>query len=222
MTACLYITRSSPEPSPPPLKRRRISAPSPHRFHHLSPPLLSTLTSSSAHDLPSTSSVSSLRIYSWNINGIGPFLPPSLPPITNFLKPASGSNTSSKPTPPEPSLQAKPKRWKWPHILCLQEVKIAPTDTKTQASIRRVVNTPLDPDDENNPNRHLYDAHFYLSRDQHNVTDLEGKVYNVYTLIRRDMPDPFYENSRMGSQRTSVASRDSATGTCGCECLRSQ
>lgn len=132
----------------------------------------------------------SLHIYSWNINGIGPFLPPSTPPITNFLKPASGSNTSSKSAPRGPSLRANLKRWNWPQILCLQEVKIAPTDEQTQNSVRRVVNAPLDPDDENDSHGHLYDAYFCLPRDKYNATGFGGKVYGVCTLIRHDVPEP--------------------------------
>lgn len=177
----------SPELSPPPLKRRRISGPPPQQTHHPQP---SSLPSISAHDLPSTSTADSLRIYSWNINGIGPFLPPSTLPITNFLKPPSGLKISSKSGPPRPSLRANLKRWEWPHILCLQEVKIAPTDTKTQNCVRRIVNTPLDSDDENDSDGHLYDACFCLPRDKYNATGFGGKLYGVCTLIRRDVPEP--------------------------------
>lgn len=180
----------SPEVSPPPLKRRRISGPHPHHSPHPSPPLPSSPPSLAPYDLPSTSAVDTLHIYSWNINGIGPFLPPSTPPITDFLKPASGSNTCSKAAPPGPSLRAHLKRWKWPHIVCLQEVKIARADMKTQTSVRRVVNTPLDSEDESDGDRHLYDAHFCLPRDRYNATGFGGKVYGVCTLVRRDVPAP--------------------------------
>ena len=177
----------SPEVSPPPLKRRRISGPS---LERIPPPLPSSPPSLPAFVLHSTALADSFYIYSWNINGIGPFLPPSTLPITNFLKPASSSKISSKFIAFGPSLRANLKRWKWPHILCLQEVKIAPTDTKTQASVRRVVNSPLDSTDENSSSRDLYDAHFCLPRDRHNATGFGGKVYGVCTLIRRDVPEP--------------------------------
>ncbi|KAL9074120.1 MAG: hypothetical protein Q9161_002530 [Pseudevernia consocians] len=179
----------SPEVSPPPFKRRRISGPPPQQSHHSSPPLSSPPPSTS-----STPTLDNLRIYSWNINGISPFLPPSTPPITNFLTPASSSTPPSKPPPPRPSLRANLKSWNWPHILCLQEVKIAPTDTKTPTAVRRTVNTPLDTDDENETDhdrpRRLYDAHFCLPRDPHNATGFGGKVYGVCTLVRRDVPAP--------------------------------
>ncbi|CAD6589454.1 MAG: hypothetical protein ASARMPREDX12_003839 [Alectoria sarmentosa] len=177
----------STEISPPPLKRRRISELHPPRIHPPSPPIPSSPPPLSAHDPPSTSTADSLRIYSWNINGIRPFLPPSTPPITTFLKPAPASTASSKPAPLGPSLRENLKRWKWPHVLCLQEVKIAPTDIKTQSSLRRVVNAPLDSDDENDSERHLYDAHFCLPRDKYNDIGFGGKVYGVCTLLRRDV-----------------------------------
>ena len=60
---------------------------------------------------------------------------------------------------------------------------------KTQTSVRRVVNK-LDSDDENDDNRHLYNAYFCLPRDKYNATGFGGKVYGVCTLIRRDVPDP--------------------------------
>ena len=177
----------SPEVSPPPLKRRRISGPS---LERIPPPLPSSPPPLPAFALYPTALTDSFYIYSWNINGIGPFLHPSTLPITNFLKPASSSKISSKSIAFGPSLRANLKRWKWPHILCLQEVKIALPDTKTQASVRRVVNTPLDSNDENSSSRHLYDAHFGLPRDRHNATGFGGKVYGVCTLIRRDVPEP--------------------------------
>ena len=61
---------------------------------------------------------------------------------------------------------------------------------KTQTSVRRVVNTPLDSNDENDRIRHLYDAYFCLPRDKHNATGFGGKVYGVCTLLRRDVPEP--------------------------------
>ena len=65
-------------------------------------------------------------------------------------------------------------------------MKIAPTDEKTQATLRRIVNASLDSTDEG---RYLYDAHFSLPRDKHNATGFGGKVYGVCTLLRRDVPN---------------------------------
>ncbi|KAM0805985.1 Endonuclease/exonuclease/phosphatase, partial [Usnea florida] len=172
--------------SPPPLKRRRISDTPPQQPHpspHSPPTPPPPIPTSNA---PSPSSQTTLRIFSWNINGIHPFLPPSTPPITAFLKPTS---PSSNPLPPPPSLRANLKRWTWPHILCLQEVKIAPADTTTRPAIQRAINKPLDQADQTDPHRPLYDAHFCLPQDKYNATGFGGKVYGVCTLVRRDVPD---------------------------------
>lgn len=150
LPACPDRRMPSPGVSPPPLKRLRTrisGSPQPPHTHPLSPPPPSSPPSISTHDV---STADSLHIYSWNINGIGPFLPPSsTPPITNFLKPASAAEPAPPPPPPpppppsRPSLRPNLKRWEWPRILCLQEVKIAPADAKTQASVRRVVKHAL-------------------------------------------------------------------------------
>lgn len=169
-----------PEISPPPLKRRRISASVPTTSKSV--PALPT----TSHNDPDESSLTSLHIYSWNINGITPFLPPSTHKITDFLAPSSPS-TRSRSQAQQTSLRECLCRWSWPQIIALQEVKIALTDTKTLATVRRVVNTPLDSEDDLNSGRHLYDAHFCLPRDKHNATGFGGKVYGVCTLVRRDV-----------------------------------
>lgn len=154
--------------SPPPTKRPRISAPS-----VLAPSIPSRpFTRPDRH---------MLRIFSWNLNGIAPFLQPS---ITSFfskapineqklatgtchsdLKLENSKWLSSDPhlsrdylIAPEPviargtpSLAACLKRWMYPSVVCLQEVKIAPTDTKTQQAVRHAVkdcNPPTDRDKE--------------------------------------------------------------------------
>ncbi|KAK0508557.1 hypothetical protein JMJ35_008833 [Cladonia borealis] len=165
--------------SPPPLKRRRLSTPPPQTYPE--PSTSHTITPPPEHS--SAKLPTHLTIYSWNINGIQPFLPPQTTKITNILT----TPTPSKPPPNQPSLRACLRRWKWPHILALQEVKIAPTDTKTQSLIRRIINTPLDTDDEAASPHHLYDTYFCLPRDKHNATGFGGKIYGVCTLIRRDI-----------------------------------
>lgn len=115
LPACPDRRMPSPGVSPPPLKRLRTrisGSPQPPHTHPLSPPPPSSPPSISTHDV---STADSLHIYSWNINGIGPFLPPSsTPPITNFLKPASASRPAPPPPPSRPSLRANLKRWEWP------------------------------------------------------------------------------------------------------------
>lgn len=174
--------------SPPPLKRRRLSPPSSQE------PLSSGITS--PPDIPTPelgtdnqSPPKSLRVYSWNVNGITPFLPPTTQPITNFLR-ATSTTKTTKPAPSQPSLRSCLHRWTFPELVCLQEVKLAPSDTKTPNIIRRAINTPLATQEESLSKSQLYDAYFCLPRDKYNVTGFGGKVYGVCTLIRQDLsPD---------------------------------
>jgi len=69
----------------------------------------------------------------------------------------------------------------------LQEVKIAATDSKTQIAVKRVINAPLDSEDEDDNVRPLYDAYFCLPKDKYNATGFGGKLYGVCTLVRRSL-----------------------------------
>ncbi|KAL9130711.1 MAG: hypothetical protein Q9217_001190 [Psora testacea] len=165
----------SPDVSPPPLKRCRCT-----------PPAISStqaaVTSTAVLTAPIKPASRALRIFTWNINGIAPFLPTSTAKITSFLKAPPKHNPPS-----QPSLRACLRRWSWPDLVGLQEIKIAPTDVKRQASVRRIVNSPLDPDNPDNGNKYLYDTYFCLPRDKYNATGFGGKVYGVCTLVRRDV-----------------------------------
>ena len=70
-------------------------------------------------------------------------------------------------------------------MLCLQEVKIAAKDTKTQQAVARAVNLGNRAGDgpEDGP---AYSTHFCLPRDKYNAKGFGGKVYGVCTLVRRD------------------------------------
>lgn len=164
---------------------------------------------------------STLRILSWNINGIDPFLPASRvdqKAITNFFsstKTSSGLSQlcdgSGKSKLQQPSLRGCLRRWGWPHIVCLQEVKISRSDLKTQDVVRREVNYSQ-PTNAHNVSRDSdsegyslsikepakggrleegpqYSAHFSLPRDRHNARGPRGngKVYGVCTLVRSDI-----------------------------------
>ncbi|CAL8581523.1 hypothetical protein XPA_007212 [Xanthoria parietina] len=173
--------------SPPPLKRRRVTAPilpstSTTTSNSQQPPTFSRIPPS-----PSQSDLiqGNLRIYAWNINGIAPYLDQQ-PLINNFF-PTKSSTRSSTPPSSQPSLRACLQRWSFPHIVCLQEVKIAPSDTSSQASIRRAVNSTIPgPDPLPEPSR-LYETHFDLPRDKYNATGFGGRVYGVCTLVRQDL-----------------------------------
>ncbi|KAF2148397.1 DNase I-like protein [Myriangium duriaei CBS 260.36] len=138
--------------SPPPLKRRRVVFSSPR-------------DSAEAHDL---------RIFAWNVNGIAPFLQR---PITSFFKTATSSIDSNQ---PRASLRDFLRRHGWPHLLLLQEVKIAPSDITTQQAVRAAVTAPKtsgEPD---------YQAFFTLPTDPHNARGFGRKVYGVCTIVRSD------------------------------------
>ncbi|KAL8833633.1 MAG: hypothetical protein Q9170_004154 [Blastenia crenularia] len=169
--------------SPPPLKRRRVSPPKSPQSRSSPPfrPAANILPPQLDAECKSTT----IRIFSWNINGIAPYLD-TQNPITKFF-PTSSTHRKSSPTAAFPSLCACVDRWSFPHLIFLQEVKIAPTDTSSQASLRRTINTPLNDDDTTNEPSRSYDAHFCLPRDKHNATGFGGKVYGVCTLIRRDI-----------------------------------
>lgn len=124
-----------------------------------------------------------MRIFSWNINGIAPFLQKS---IMNFF-PSAASNSSGK-IPPA-SLRGFLQRHHWPAVLFLQEVKIASSDTKTQDAVRSAVNARLPTENSALPKGPMYDAHFTLPCDPHNARGLRGngKVYGVCSIIRKDL-----------------------------------
>lgn len=158
-----------------------------------------------------------LRVFSWNVNGIAPFLQPA---ITSFFskspirskeqlgtdiksfgcksedaKPLS-SNLHLPKVPPNNlelqvesatgSLAACLKRWKYPSVVCLQEVKISPNDTKTQQAVRQAVKTCTPSVDGGEP-AIGYTAHFNLPRDKFNARGFGGKVYGVCTLVRNGL-----------------------------------
>ncbi|KAI4227483.1 MAG: hypothetical protein L6R36_002384 [Xanthoria steineri] len=167
--------------SPPPLKRRRVRAPIP-TSNSQQPLLLSRNPPSPSQ---STLTQENLRIYAWNINGIAPYLDQQ--PLINTFFPTKSSTRSTTPHSSQPSLRACLQRWSFPHIICLQEVKIAPSDTSSQASVRRAVNSTIPGHDPlTEPNR-LYETHFNLPRDKHNATGFGGRVYGVCTLVRQDL-----------------------------------
>ncbi|MCJ1396109.1 hypothetical protein MMC18_008998 [Xylographa bjoerkii] len=188
--------------SPPPSKRRHLfkplisvnnaEAPDPAQFASLAPSLPSrSLTPLQPNQL---------RIFSWNLNGINPFLQPT---ITSFFHSSRNKDSSkhassreSSPVPPTPSLRACLQRWKWPQVVCLQEVKIARSDLKTQQAVRQAVRTPRNVAHGGSEQEPGYMAHFSLPKDKYNARGFGGKVYGVCTLIRDDLASD--EHSSIG------------------------
>jgi exonuclease III len=153
--------------SPPPIKRRKLSP----------------REEDSKLQLPSSSKDDSiLRIYSWNINGIKPFLQNQ---ITSYFKPQNSTPDSQNESTSTASLREFLRRHNWPQILCLQEVKIALEDRKTQAAVKTAVNASDD-----GPK---YRVFFTLPRDKFNARGFGGKVYGVCSIIRSDFSNPNVE-----------------------------
>jgi len=175
--------------SPPPSKRRKLATNTAASPGQTAPPS----TPASPTPLPPLDS-NTFRIFSWNIDGIAPFLQK---PITDFFQ-ISKSRTAlrddAKNARPAASLRGFLHRHQWPSILFLQEVKIAHTDEKTQDAVKKAVKSPL-PEEEGTPHnkRPLYHVHFTLPTDLHNARGPKrsGKIYGVCSLIRRDLYIPY-------------------------------
>lgn len=141
--------------SPPPVKRK-------FRAGHVS----DAVTESHVPHLPGVDA-SQLAIFSWNVNGVGPF-------FQKQLRFAAALTTEPGP------LRAVLKRHGWPQIFCLQEVKIRNGDEVTQRRLGSAANFGAS---DKEP---LYEAIFNLPRDKYNATGFGGKVHGVCSLIRSD------------------------------------
>ena len=125
-----------------------------------------------------------LSVYSWNVNGITSLVPSTESTITQFFSPVGKKSKETVPDPKQPTLRSYLRRWNWPGIVCLQEVKIAFSDNKTQDLVRRAANLSAGGDSDAE-----YDAYFCLPRDKYNAIGFGGRVHGVCTLIRRDLSD---------------------------------
>lgn len=150
--------------SPPPLKRQRLLQKPTGPEREQSDP--------------------SLRLFSWNINGISPFIQK---PITSFF--ASDKSTQS---PSQASLRDFLQRHDFPEILFLQEVKINPSDSASLNAVSRAIKRGAS-ESEANPD---YVAHFCLPSDKFNATGFGRKVYGVCSVVRQDFADECVERMR--------------------------
>ncbi|KAJ4299934.1 hypothetical protein N0V90_005181 [Kalmusia sp. IMI 367209] len=169
--------------SPPPPKRQKTSTPSAIPIEH------------SADQPPILPDGDTMRIFSWNINGITPFLQKR---ITNFFQVAKAAGPSTQEEIPPASLRSFLHRHNWPAILFLQEVKIAFPDVKTQNSVRSAVNARLPSETLVAGRGPSYEAHFTLPCDPHNARGLHGngKVYGVCSIIREDLFTKYHAKVR--------------------------
>ncbi len=182
------IISMSRDISPPPAKRRKTDA-------RDATYLQSTPVSVSAAPAPTSNCM--LRIFSWNVNGIAPFLQKS---ITSFFQttPPKGKSRAVKDVVPPASLRGFLQRHSWPAILFLQEVKIAAQDRKTQDAVRAAVNFKLSCESSPGTSGLQYEAHFTLPTDLHNARGPRGsgKVYGVCSILRSDLRNKYKVNVR--------------------------
>ncbi|KAI9721612.1 MAG: hypothetical protein M1828_005102 [Chrysothrix sp. TS-e1954] len=149
--------------SPPPLKRRKLDEAASETSD----------MDNETHDGNSDPQHESLRIFSWNINGIAPFLQRSM---DSFVKKQSADSVSA------PSLRVFLKRHRWPQILHLQEVKVKASDRATKLAVERAVNSPSHDPDHGPP----YAVRFCLPSNRFHGIGAGGKTYGVATVIRLD------------------------------------
>lgn len=136
---------------------------------------------------PNTSFKDSIRIYSWNVNGISPFLQPS---VESFFKPLAGSS-SAKST-PKGSLRDFLRSHNWPTILFLQEVKINPDDGVTIRAVEKAVRRQSGESED----AYDYEASFCLPSDKFNARGFGRKVYGVCSIIRECFKDKYVDTIR--------------------------
>jgi exonuclease III len=191
--------------TPPPTKRRRISSPPKAKT---TAPQVSENISMAGDEVTKTASaptfdsdLSTIRIYSWNINGITPFIQQQITRFFTKSKPTIDSNESGTgkdvdkdsardTRPPHrfqvqntgASLRGFLRRHRWPHLLFLQEVKINANDNGTKRAVQIAVNEgSIHQDTEP-----TYSVFFSLPKDKHNVRGFGGKMYGVASIVRDD------------------------------------
>ncbi|KAI1260247.1 DNase I-like protein [Xylariaceae sp. FL1019] len=237
--------------SPPPLRRRVTGI---HKHEASSPTaIFATVPQDS---LQYHHGLGPLRLFSWNVNGIAPFIAHYLPSrnlqqqdlrsffdsdptkrkrkrkqvdtsdesdssdgrIGNGQRPGVAIGYEDDPRREgRPSLRNALRRYEWPHVLFLQEVKIKHGDDQTMDAARAAVNDAspksiscptdtgeggrgindqekrIDPPHRLSDGGPAYDVHFNLPWDRHNATGWGGKLYGVAAVIRRDFAERYVE-----------------------------
>lgn len=148
--------------SPPPSKRRRVA-----------------IASTSGRDGLEEEGV--VTIFSWNINGISPFIQQS---ITSFFNTTSKNKDQLPParTLPKASLRDFLRRHRWPTALFLQEIKINPDDGSTIRAVQHAVK----PQAAEPPEAPEYVVDFCLPSDKYNARGFGRKIYGVCSIVRKD------------------------------------
>ncbi|KAB5583408.1 Endonuclease/exonuclease/phosphatase [Coniochaeta sp. 2T2.1] len=186
----MTATKRDASLSPPPIKRRRLHTDG--AKDEQAPPSQAPLQTSS-NQQQQQQQRTTIRIISWNINGLQPFIPASAAPITSYFKPIRSPDEASSVTPADHGQQhisSSPRaflsRHNWPEVLFLQELKISPTsEGRISAALSATLNTPLGPDDEVTP-QNSYTVDMVLPRDRFNAWGFGGRLYGVGTILRTD------------------------------------
>lgn len=147
--------------TPPPLKRRKVEV-----SEHQSTP-----------EVPAHSSQAAITLYSWNVNGIAPFIQAS---ITSFFNSPNETSPAQK-----ASLRDFLRRHDWPTMLFLQEVKIPWGDESTIRAVEKAIQ--LRKEEASDAPEYL--ARFCLPSDSYNAKGFGGKVYGVCSIVRKDFYD---------------------------------
>jgi exonuclease III len=151
----------------------------------ISPPLIKRQRMThNATEVEQIRPVPSIRLFSWNVNGMAPFIQK---PITSFF-----TSDKANQAQPHASLRDFIRRQGFPTLLFLQEVKINPSDSASQSAVSRAIKRDASEPDTN-PD---YVAHFSLPHDDHNATGFGRKVYGVCSIVRKDFADQYVERMR--------------------------
>ncbi|KZF23972.1 DNase I-like protein [Xylona heveae TC161] len=193
--------------SPPTRRKRRASSPRESHNNNAYQPSKRQLTSDNEtyNNNTNTNNRNILRIFAWNVNSISPLVQQRITSFFPVSSKASSSSSSSKHEPPPSNTsqpQSKPsaaptglrsflRRQSWPQVVCLQEVKISPTDTATQRAVQQAI-TPRNTEDTG-PS---YTAHFDLPTDNQNCRGFGQKMYGVAVLLRDDFASKYVQRVR--------------------------
>lgn len=161
--------------SPPPTKRRKLA---PAQAAAPTPPMLVSQETTSP----------TVRIFSWNVNGITPFLQTSLKSF--FQSPTKGDQKEAE---APASLRDFLRRHDWPEMLCLQEIKIGREDVHVLSSLKQAVKSSPKRTDEPS-----YEVFTTLPNDKFNARGMGGKgrVYGVASIVRSDFYETYVANIR--------------------------
>ncbi|AEO67169.1 uncharacterized protein THITE_2031145, partial [Thermothielavioides terrestris NRRL 8126] len=128
----------------------------------------------------------SMRLFSWNINGIAPYLPTQSTKITSFFQPSDPDRPPANPPSQKANLRAFLARHNWPEVLFLQELKLRQDDTQALAALLASLNTPLHAADDALSDSRTYTLDAVLPRDKHNARGFQGRLYGVGVVLRTD------------------------------------